>query len=130
MGMIDPNRPTQRAIKLRNEASEAERLLWRSINARQLGGFKFSRQIPIGPYICDFVCRWEKLVVELDGRFHDEIVAKDELRQRYIEEQGYRLLRFSNSELFANLDGVLTVIRGALPDQPTPSPSLKGGGLL
>ncbi len=128
--MIDPNRPTHRAIRLRNEATDAERLLWRSISARQLGGFKFSRQIPIAPYICDFVCRWEKLVIELDGRFHDEIVAKDELRQRYIEEQGYRLLRFSNSELFANLDGVLTVIRGALPDQPTPSPSLKGGGLL
>jgi very-short-patch-repair endonuclease len=128
VGMVDQNRPTQRAIKLRNEATQAERLLWRSINARQLDGHKFSRQIPIGPYICDFVCRWEKLVIELDGRFHDEIVLQDAYRQRQIEAQGYKVLRFSNAELFSNLDGVLTVIRQALPTIPTPSPSLKGGG--
>jgi very-short-patch-repair endonuclease len=128
VGMVDQHRPTQRAIKLRNEATKAERLLWRSINARQLDGHNFSRQIPIGPYICDFVCRWEKLVIELDGRFHDEIVEQDEYRQRQIEAQGYKVLRFSNAELFSNLDGVLTVIRQALPSLPTPSPSLKGGG--
>jgi very-short-patch-repair endonuclease len=100
------------------------------MNARKIGGFKFSRQIPIGPYICDFVCRWEKLVIELDGRYHDSTVARDAARQAWIEGQGYRVLRFSNADVFENLEGVLLTIRAALPRRPTPNPSLKGGEIF
>ena len=63
-------RPTDRAQNLRNNATEAERRLWQHLNRRQLKGFKFSRQIPLGPFICDFMCRERRLIVELDGGQH------------------------------------------------------------
>ena len=64
-------RPTRTAQKLRNTATDAEKKLWTHLSRRQLNGFKFSRQMPVGPYICDFMCREAKLVVELDGGQHD-----------------------------------------------------------
>jgi very-short-patch-repair endonuclease len=121
------NRPTARAQELRQNASDAERLLWQQLSGRKLDGFKFSRQIPIGRFICDFICRMEKLVIELDGRQHDGQMEYDEFRTRQLELLGYRVLRFSNDEVFRNLEGVLMTIRAALP---TPSPSRKREGDL
>ncbi|MBP6378947.1 MAG: DUF559 domain-containing protein [Sphingorhabdus sp.] len=119
------NRQTARAQELRRNASDAERLLWQQLSGRKLDGFKFSRQIPVGRYICDFVCRLEKLVIELDGRQHDSQIEYDEFRTRQLELQGYRVLRFSNVDIFQNLEGVLMQIRAALP---TPNPSRKREG--
>jgi very-short-patch-repair endonuclease len=118
-------RNTSRAKELRREASPAERRLWQHLARSQMQGFKFSRQIPIGPYFVDFVCRSEKLVIELDGFSHDMRADYDIARTRYIEEQGFRVIRFTNEDVFKNLEGVLVMIGQNLTQMslPTPSPS-------
>ncbi len=78
------------------------------LRAKRLGGWKFTRQVPIGPYIADFAARAEKLVVELDGRTHE--AAHDARRDACMSDLGYRVLRFSNSEVSTNLDGIATRI--------------------
>src|SRR4051794_29683074 len=102
-----PRRPTKRAQGLRNNATDCERLLWLELRKRRSGGFKFSRQIPIGPFICDFVCRRGMLVIELDGGQHSANVDSDAARTRFLERSGYRVIRFWNNEVTDNLDGVL-----------------------
>jgi len=121
-----PRRPTKRAQQLRNNATEQERLLWLEPRKRRFRGHKFSRQIPVGPFICDFVCRRAKLVIELDGGQHSANVGKDASRTRFIESAGYRVLRFWNHEVTGNLEGVLQMIGTALGDCPPPGP-LPGG---
>lgn len=118
-------RDTQRARALRREATPAERTLWQYLSKRQLQGFKFSRQIPVGPYICDFICRAEKLVVELDGFSHEHSEQADQQRTDYIVAAGYRVMRFVNEDVFQNIEGVLTSIAETLTggDKPTPNPS-------
>lgn len=108
-------RPTNRAQQLRNNPTEAERRLWRQLSRRQLEGFKFSRQIPVGPFICDFLCRERKLIVEVDGGQHAES-KRDAARSAFLEAQGYRVIRFWNNEVLGNLDGVLQVIAKSLKD--------------
>ena len=78
------------------------------LRAKRLGGWKFSRQVPIGPYIADFAARSAKLVVELDGRTHE--LAYDQRRDAFISGLGYKVLRFTNSEVSINLDGIATTI--------------------
>jgi very-short-patch-repair endonuclease len=106
-------RPTNGAQRLRNNATDAERRLWRHLSRRQLNGFKFSRQMPVGPFICDFLCRERKLIVEVDGGQHAES-NRDAARTAFLEAQGYRVIRFWNSEVLGNVDGVLHVIARAL----------------
>ncbi|HEX7872000.1 MAG TPA: DUF559 domain-containing protein [Sphingobium sp.] len=118
-------RDTDRAKSLRNNATLPERRLWQRIRNRQLG-HKFSRQIPLGPYFCDFLCREQKLIVELDGATHADDPAHDIRRDAYCTELGFRVLRFTNAEVMTNLDGVLEEIRAAL--MPTPDPSRKREG--
>ena len=77
-------------------------------------GFPFRRQVPIGPYIADFVCPSARLVIEVDGSQHEENKEYDEARTARIEEDGYRVLRFWNNEVLGNIEGVLEVVRGAL----------------
>ena len=115
-------RPTLRAQQLRNSATKAERLLWRHLSRRQLEGFKFSRQMPVGPFICDFLCRERLLVVEVDGGQHADN-SKDAARTAFIEGQGYRVIRFWNNEVMGNLEGVLLTIAQALTSPPPPTPS-------
>ena len=115
-------RPTLRAQQLRNSATKAERLLWRHLSRRQLEGFKFSRQMPVGPFICDFLCRERLLVVEVDGGQHAES-ARDASRTTYIEGQGYGMIRFWNNEVTENLEGVIQAIALALRSNPPPTPS-------
>ncbi|BBC99316.1 MULTISPECIES: endonuclease domain-containing protein [Sphingobium] len=118
-------RPTDGARNLRNNATQAERLLWSRLKGAQLEGLKFSRQMPIAGFICDFVCRSRKLVVELDGSQHADAADYDAMRTRKIEAQGYRLIRFWNNDLIENLEAVLeTIVRAALggPVEPTPLP--------
>lgn len=116
-------RPTDRARALRNGATDAEQTLWNRLRRTQLDGLKFSRQIPIGPYICDFICRSHKLVVELDGSQHQEQVSYDEARTRRLEAEGYRVIRFWNNDVSGNLAGVLeTILTAALDGERAPTP--------
>ena len=104
---------TDIARKLRANQTDAETKLWHRIRNRQISGFKFVRQEPIGRYICDFVCREQSLVVEVDGGQHLES-KRDEVRDRYLAEQGYRVMRFWNNDVLSNIDGVLLVLDEAL----------------
>lgn len=103
------DRNTERARELRNAATPAERILWRYLCRSQLGA-KFSRQMPVGPYFADFLCRELKLVVELDGISHDRSQPGDAARDRWMHRQGYRVLRFTNEEVLANPEGVAKAI--------------------
>ena len=86
-------RRTIRPRKLPVDQTEAETTLWNRIRNRQLSGYKFVRQEPIGPYICDFVCRAELVIIEVDGGQHSES-TRDQARDRYLCAQGYRVMRF------------------------------------
>ena len=116
-------RATTRAKSLRNEASPPERLLWQHLRNRQLAGHKFSRQIPIGPYFADFLCREARLIVELDGPSHDNSADYDARRDAYCRAQGYSILRFTNADVLTNLEGVMSHIATTLAHLPTPNPS-------
>ncbi len=120
-------RPTARAQELRNHATDADRKLWLRISRRQLEGHKFSRQMPVGPFICDFMCRERMLVIELDGGQHAENL-RDKSRTHFIEGEGYRVLRFWNNEVMENIEGVLATIVAALKSSPPPAPSRKREG--
>jgi very-short-patch-repair endonuclease len=113
---------------MRREPVATEELFWNRIRNRKLGGFKFKRQFPIDPYIVDFVCLEKKLIVELDGSLHDDQIAYDEGRDRYLESNGYRVMRFENGEVVEYLSTVLEAILQALKTpSPQPSPPLRGG---
>lgn len=120
--------PTLRSRELRNNPTDAERRLWTAIRNRQLSGERFNRQVPVGPYICDFVSRRTGLIIELDGGHHALDPKKDSLRTVFLEQHGYRVLRFWNNDVIDNLDGVLAVIVAALGDMPSPNPSRNAGG--
>ena len=119
--------PTLRSRELRNNPTDAERRLWTAIRNRQLNGTRFNRQVPIGHYICDFVSRRTGLIIELDGGQHALDQKKDSKRTVFLEQHGYRVLRFWNNDVIDNLDGVLGVIVAALGDMPSPSPSRMAG---
>lgn len=106
-------RPTERARELRNNPTAAEELLWSRLRKAQLGGLKFSRQMPIAGHFADFACRSVKLVVELDGSQHVEMSDEDAERSRRIKAQGYRVIRFWNNDLTTNMAGVLEAILAA-----------------
>ncbi len=91
-------RPTKRAQQLRNNPTDTERMLWRHLSSRQLNGSKFSRQMPVGPYICDFLSRECHLVVEVDGGQHADS-DHDAVRTAYLESQGYRVIRLWNNDV-------------------------------
>ena len=102
-------RLTPVARKLRRNSTDAELRLWRHLRSRQLEGAKFVRQFPIGPCVADFACRDVHLVIELDGGQHSPEV--DAPRTRVLEAFGYKVLRFWNSDVLENTDGVLEAIR-------------------
>jgi len=108
----------ERARTLRKAMSESERKLWRELRGRQMGGLRFRRQHPIGPYVADFVCLERRLVVEVDGAHHLEPVQSrhDAQRDRWLTGEGYRVMRFTNSDVFDNIDGVLEAIWSALQE--------------
>ncbi|MEL7198119.1 MAG: DUF559 domain-containing protein [Pseudomonadota bacterium] len=103
-------RNTTRARKLRREATPAERALWHRLSRSQLSA-KFSRQMPVGPYFADLLCRELKLVIELDGYSHDVSPARDETRDTWMKREGYTVIRFTNDEVHQNIEGVVTAIR-------------------
>jgi very-short-patch-repair endonuclease len=103
-------RLTATSQRLRREMTDAERLLWSRLRARQLDGHKFVSQFPVGNAVADFACRSARLVVELDGGQHADAAEADAERTRIIEALGYHLVRFWNNDVMANLDGVLEAI--------------------
>ena len=112
--MRGPDRKMIRiARKLRVNQTDAETVLWNRIRNRQIDGHKFARQVPILGYICDFVCREKLLIVEVDGGQHSESAA-DEIRDRRLAEDGYRVLRFWNNDVLGNVEGVLVTIQAEL----------------
>ena len=120
--MRGPNTPgINRARVLRHNTTEAEARLWRHLRNRQLDGFKFVRQQPIGRYYADFVCREPRLVVEVDGGQHVESET-DKIRDRELTRLGYRTIRIWNIDVFKNIEGVLLAIRQELDAAPHPNP--------
>ncbi|MBI2799028.1 MAG: endonuclease domain-containing protein [Gammaproteobacteria bacterium] len=109
------------ARKLRSRMTDAERHLWQKLRTHQLGGVKFRRQTPLGRYIADFVCFDAKLIVEVDGGQHADS-AIDQVRDVWLQARGYRVLRFWNNEVLANVDAVLAKIAEFLPPHPNPLP--------
>jgi very-short-patch-repair endonuclease len=115
---------TSLARRLRKNSTSAERKLWRYLRSRSLGGFKFVRQEPIGPYVADFVCREKRLVVEVDGGQHADS-SRDAVRDRWLVEHRYRVLRFWNNEVLGNIEGVWETIFAAASSTP-PLPAARG----
>jgi very-short-patch-repair endonuclease len=101
------------AKNLRNNPTIAEDILWNRLRSRQVVGSKFRRQQPIDRYIVDFVSFEKRMIIELDGGQHAKNAEEDERRDRFFEDQGYKVLRFWNNAVFENLEGVLEVIRQA-----------------
>ena len=97
---------------LRQSETLPEKKLWEQLRNRNCGGFKFVRQAPIGPYIADFACREKMLVVELDGETHStpEELAHDARRTKYLNELGYRIVRYGNESAMHGMDGLLVLI--------------------
>jgi len=124
------SRPTARSRELRRDATEAERKLWQHLRSRQLRGARFNRQFPVGQFICDFACRELRLVIELDGGQHASAADYDKRRTRFLEAQGYAVIRFWNNEVLDNTEGVLVRIGEALDNRPSPGPSRKREGSL
>jgi very-short-patch-repair endonuclease len=87
--------------------------LWFKLRDRRLSGLKFLRQYPIGPYVADFVCRDRRLIVEVDGGQHSDS-SRDRIRDAALAAEGYRILRFWNTDVLSNIDGVLTAILSEL----------------
>ena len=103
-----------RARSLRRAATDAETRLWRGLR-EAMPQAKWRRQVPVGPYFADFLSVRAKLVVEVDGGQHAEAVAYDERRTRFIEGEGYRVIRVWNTDVMGNLPGVLELIADELP---------------
>jgi very-short-patch-repair endonuclease len=112
----------ERARSLRRTDADAEMRLWHALRSRQLTGWKFRRQHPVGPFVVDFVCLAAGLVVEVDGAHHAEQRVKDEARTRFIESKGFRVVRFDDGQVLKELGAVLEVIRLALEAAPHPNP--------
>ena len=93
---------TRRARALRRNATNAERILWRRLRYRALGGFKFVRQAPVGPYVADFLCRQRNLIVEIDGETHSTAaeIARGGIWTAFLGSRGYRVVRFHNAQLY------------------------------
>ncbi|ODT76826.1 MAG: hypothetical protein ABS76_30105 [Pelagibacterium sp. SCN 64-44] len=104
--------PVTFARKLRREQTPAERRFWIILHPWREAGLHWRRQTPIGPYVVDFACKREKLIVEIDGDTHYSEAgrAHDRGRSAFLEQRGYRIVRFSNAEVTGNGDGVFAVL--------------------
>jgi len=118
-----------RAREMRATPTAAERKLWWHLRYRVYSpASHFRRQVHLGRYIVDFASHTLKLVIELDGGQHASTVARDAARTKFLESEGYRVLRFWNNDVLGNIDGVLEVIQSAVLATPTPTPPHKGEG--
>ncbi len=119
-----PRRQRNNARALRKNLTDTERLLWFELRDHRLIGASFRRQVPIDRYIADFVCHAAMVIIELDGGQHysDQGERSDALRTSALEALGYRVLRFSNTDVIGNREGVLDVIAAVIAERaPTPT---------
>ncbi|MCD6073801.1 MAG: hypothetical protein K0Q70_684 [Rhodospirillales bacterium] len=123
--MASPN-----ARRLRKNQTDAEQRLWSLLRRKQIGQHRFRRQVPLGPYIADFVCLDARLIIEVDGGQHAERTDEDSQRTAWLKSQNFRVLRFWNNDVFENMEGVLAIISSVLEEPPPqPSPARGEGGL-
>jgi very-short-patch-repair endonuclease len=116
-----------RARTLRSSMTGVELLLWSRLRRQQLGGRRFRRQAPIGPYIADFACFQARLLIEIDGPTHDARIQYDDRRTAWLVRRGFRVLRFSADDVLSRLDEVLETILLELADSAgPPSPGSAG----
>ena len=117
------------AKDLRSHQTDAEHRLWQILRAHRLAGYKFRRQVPPDFYIADFVCFARRLIIEVDGGQHAGSTS-DKRRDTYLQQEGFRLLRIWNNDIFDNEEGVAEAILSALRSPPLPNPSpARGEGL-
>ena len=111
-----------RARSLRENSTDVERKLWYRLRDGQVLGCKFARQQPVGPYVVDFACRERDLIVELDGGQQGTAngILADAARTEMLSQHGYRVIRFWNSDVLTNIDGVLQIIADRLEKAPSP----------
>ena len=117
------------ARTLRKNMTDTEIFLWSKIRRKQLKGFQFYRQKTIGNYIVDFYCPAAKLIIELDGSQHyeEEGLRKDKVRDQYLMGLGFQVKRYPSTEVFSNIDGIISEIYDQLPDREIPpTPFNKG----
>ncbi len=107
-----PAKSLPHARTMRRQSADAERTLWACLRDRQLGGLKFRRQVPVGPFIADFLCVEHMLIVEVDGSQHFEN-GRDLRRDAWLRQHGYRVLRIWNVDVSKNLDSVRATIMAA-----------------
>lgn len=108
------NALARRARELRVAQTPAEERLWQAIRRGKVGGRRFRRQKVLGPFIVDFFCPSERLIIEVDGAIHDGQRAKDEERQHILETMGFRVIRFTNAQVLEACEGVVLAIQEAL----------------
>ncbi|HEY0919140.1 endonuclease domain-containing protein [Devosia sp.] len=121
---------TERARQLRANSSVAERRMWRILHSWRTGGYHFRKQAQIGPYYADIACHHAKLVIELDGDTHatDAAERHDMRRDAFLRAQGYTVLRFANTDVIDNPNGVFLVVEAALKGCPQSPRWLARGG--
>ena len=120
---------TERARELRSNMTNAERHLWKHLRQRQIAGYRFRRQMPMGSYIVDFICLERRLIIEIDGSQHQEQQVYDARRDQWLAEQEFQVLRFWNNEVLNQTEGVLMRILEVLErTAPPPTPPPPGGG--
>jgi very-short-patch-repair endonuclease len=118
---MDRKATIRRARRLRRNPTATERAFWEHLRQRRLEGLKFRRQMPLGPYVLDFVCLRHRLIVEADGPFHDPV--RDAERDAWLNAKGFRVLRFSNQEILGSPHLVADRIVAALEELP-PIPTI------
>jgi very-short-patch-repair endonuclease len=117
---------TKIARKLRKQQTPQEVRVWSRLRDRQFLGYKFRRQVPLGRYVVDFYCPEKKLVLEIDGGHHMQQQTQDQQREDLLKSQGYQILRFWNSDIEQNLEGVFEKIMQVLQSPSPPSPLPQG----
>jgi very-short-patch-repair endonuclease len=107
------------ARTMRRSMTSAERIIWNRLKSRALGGYRFNRQVEIGPYIVDFVCREKRMIFEIDGATHGDTsqVKDDQRRTAYLEAHGYTVVRAWNQDIYGNLEAVLHRLLQVLEDR-------------
>jgi very-short-patch-repair endonuclease len=115
-----------RARQMRSEATPAEAKLWALLRAHRFADVKFTCQVIVAPYILDFAARSHRIAIEIDGDTHGRQTGYDAARTDFLNQQGYRVIRFTNADVMANLEGVTFAIEVALAAAPLPGP-LPGG---
>jgi very-short-patch-repair endonuclease len=113
---------TRNANRLRKNRTDAERKLWAALRRKQLNGARFRQQVPLGPYVVDFLCAAHRLIVEVDGSQHSQNAAADNVRTAWLESRGYRVICVWNSDVSERLQSVIEAISLTPRDDGSPPP--------